>query len=88
MQTYLMRNGIEERDYTEEIPQWTRLVQAVLTDARAEEQAAIASLLAATPEPTSVSAPTMKKEVLDPNTPATSTKVNIASAITAPFGAI
>lgn len=47
MQTYLMRQGIEERDYTREIPQWRDLVAAVQDDAAAEEQDAIARLLAA-----------------------------------------
>lgn len=58
MQTYLMRNGIEERDYTEEIPEWTRLVLAVQMDARAEEKAAIAAVLAGLPD----SASSVKQE--------------------------
>jgi len=49
MQTHLMRQGVEERDYTEEIPRWLALVAAVQTDARAVEQAAIVALLGAAP---------------------------------------
>src|SRR5579875_2653339 len=45
MQTFLMRAGIEERDYTEEIPQWKELCAAVQDDARAEETDAVAVLL-------------------------------------------
>ena len=45
MQTHLMRQGVEERDYAEEIAQWKTLVAAVQTDARAVERAAIATLL-------------------------------------------
>lgn len=45
MQTYLMRAGIEDEDYSEEIPQWTELVRLVQDDARTERQAAIALLL-------------------------------------------
>jgi hypothetical protein len=41
MQTFLMRHGIEERDYAEEIAQWRELAAVVQASARAEEQEAI-----------------------------------------------
>ena len=47
MQTFLMRQGIEERDYAREIPEWNELVVAVQTDAESEERTAIATLLSA-----------------------------------------
>ncbi len=47
MQTFLMRAGIEERDYTVEIPQWKELCTVVQADAAAEEDEAIALLLGA-----------------------------------------
>jgi hypothetical protein len=45
MSTYIMRQGIELRDYAKEIPQWQALVAAVELDAETEEQASIALLL-------------------------------------------
>lgn len=61
MQTFLMRQGIEERDYAREIPQWRELASTVEADAEAEEQAAIAVLLGGA---ASASAdPVAKKEV-------------------------
>jgi hypothetical protein len=45
MQTFLMRHGIEERDYAREIAQWRALAAAVQTDAEADEQDAIALVL-------------------------------------------
>src|SRR5438552_597563 len=62
MQTFLMRQGIEERDYTREIPQWKTLSAAVQADAEAEEQAAIAELLGA--GKAASSGPAVKKEAL------------------------
>jgi hypothetical protein len=47
MQTFLMRHGIEERDYAREIAQWKALAAAVQTDAEADEQEAIALVLGA-----------------------------------------
>jgi hypothetical protein len=48
MQTYLMRQSIEERDYTEALPRWKEMIAAVETDARDQEKAAIELLLAGT----------------------------------------
>lgn len=45
MQTFLMRHGIEERDYAREIPQWRDLAAAVQASAEAEEQEAIKLVL-------------------------------------------
>src|SRR5690242_20638513 len=45
MQTFLMRQGIEERDYSKEIPDWKKLVAAVASDAEEEERAAMALVL-------------------------------------------
>ena len=45
MQTFLMRQGVEERDYAKEIPHWRVLSAAVQADAEAEEQEAFALLL-------------------------------------------
>lgn len=56
MQTHLMRQGIETRDYAKDIPRWAALVVAVETEAESEEQAAIALLLAP-PQGTSASSP-------------------------------
>jgi hypothetical protein len=82
MRAHMMRNGIEERDYTEAIPQWERLNAAVQADARTEEQAAFAALLGgSTPSPPRTTAqggasssklsaaddePFVKKETLTP----------------------
>jgi hypothetical protein len=52
MQTFLMRQGVEDRDYTEEQSRWRVLVTAVQTDARAAERAAIEALIGAEPAPT------------------------------------
>lgn len=45
MQTFLMRQGIEERDYSEPFPEWKAVVDAINADEKAEEQAAIAEML-------------------------------------------
>jgi hypothetical protein len=45
MQTFLMRQGIEERDYSEPFPEWKAVVDAINAEERAEEQAAIAEML-------------------------------------------
>jgi hypothetical protein len=45
MQTFLMRQGIEERDYSEPFPHWKEVVAAIDADEKAEEQAAIAEML-------------------------------------------
>ena len=45
MQTYLMRQGVEARDYTRAIAEWDALVLAVQTDADDEERAAIEAVL-------------------------------------------
>jgi hypothetical protein len=45
MQTFLMRVGMEERDYAVEIPEWSGLAAAVQESAVAKEQAAISRLL-------------------------------------------
>lgn len=47
MQTFLMRSGIEERDYVVEIPRWAELCTVVQADAEAEEDEAVALLLGA-----------------------------------------
>ena len=38
MKTFLMRHGIEERDYAREIPQWRELAAAVEARAEADER--------------------------------------------------
>ncbi len=43
--TFLMRQGIEERDYQREIPEWRDIVAAVQTTAETDEMEAIASIL-------------------------------------------
>ena len=45
MQTFLMRHGIEVRDYTREIPAWKKLLAAVQASAEAEEDSAIELML-------------------------------------------
>jgi transposase InsO family protein len=72
MATYLMRQGIEERDYTEEIPQWQKLVSLVQADAKAEEQSAIALLLggvahaaSAKPDPASKAADALQQSATE-----------------------
>ena len=45
MQTFLMRQGIEDRDYSEPFPEWKAVVDAINADEKAEEQAAIAEML-------------------------------------------
>lgn len=62
MQTFLMRAGIDERDYAEEIPQWKKLCAAVQADARAEEQEAAALLLG---DSSSSSSATAKSDPID-----------------------
>jgi hypothetical protein len=49
MQTFLMRQGIEERDYASPIPAWVELSRAVQASAVAEEQDAIALVLGQAP---------------------------------------
>ena len=49
MVTYLMRQGIEARDYPKANPRWLELVTIVEADATAEEDAAMALLLASAP---------------------------------------
>src|SRR3954469_8914718 len=46
METYLMRAGIEGRDYKVELPQWAELEAAVQSDLVAEEEEGMALLLA------------------------------------------
>lgn len=46
MITFLMRQGVEERDYTKEIPHWAALVKAVGDQAVNEEDDAVAHFLA------------------------------------------
>lgn len=75
MQTFLMRQGIEERDYAREITQWRQLSTAVQVDAESEEQDAIDIILggassASGPPPVKKEAPTpeqvkAKKHVAD-----------------------
>lgn len=60
MQTFLMRAGIEKRDYEEEIARWEELSNAVETDARTEEQDAVELLLGS-----GGSASAVKKEPAD-----------------------
>ena len=68
MQTFLMRHGIEERDYTEEIAQWQQLATAVASDARTAERADFAAFLAgstaAASSNTSDSSQQIKREAL------------------------
>jgi transposase InsO family protein len=45
MQTFLMRQGIEERDYAEEIPQWAALSKLAGESARVDRENAIAVIL-------------------------------------------
>ena len=65
MQTFLMHQGIEERDYTQEIPQWKDLLKVVRADAVAREQAAFALLLSGGGAATSAS--TKGKREADPD---------------------
>ena len=58
MQTFLMRQGIEERDYAREIAQWRELAAAVSSDADADEQDAIALILSGAMLPVKKEAPT------------------------------
>ena len=46
MQTFLMRQGVEQRDYMREIAQWKDLAAAVASREEAEENEAFASILA------------------------------------------
>ena len=48
METYMMRAGLETRDYKVAIPHWTEIVKLVEADAIDEEQAAIDALLTGT----------------------------------------
>ena len=70
MQTFLMRAGIEERDYAREIPSWRELSAAVAADAEAEEQAAFALLLGSGASGSSsikgaAATPTVRREAAD-----------------------
>jgi hypothetical protein len=86
MQTFLMRQGIEECDYAHEIPQWRELVQAVGEDATSRRLTAIATLLGATSSNSSNSSkqsdkssqqqPTMKRESLTPEQQAAKKEVS------------
>jgi transposase InsO family protein len=96
MRAHMMRNGIEERDYTEAISQWERLNAAVQADARTEEQAAFAALLGGrAPSPPRKTAgggasssklpadddePFVKKEALTPAQEAAKTRATTALA--------
>ena len=42
MQTFLMRQGIEDRDYSGPFPEWKAVVESIAADEQAEELAAIA----------------------------------------------
>lgn len=74
MQTFLMRHGIETRDYAREIAQWSALAAAVEQDAESEERAAIEMVLAASSAAASShkssssdeSLQTVKREALSP----------------------
>jgi hypothetical protein len=45
MQTFLMRQGIEERDYAEEIAEWAALSRLASESARTDREHAIAVML-------------------------------------------
>ncbi len=45
MQSFLMRQGVEERDYTKEIPLWDQLAKAIAQSDEAAEQAAFRAVL-------------------------------------------
>ena len=47
MKTFLMRQGMEEKDYTKELPHWSELEKTVQEDVDAEDDAAIALVLGA-----------------------------------------
>ena len=81
MQTHLMRQGIEERDYTKAIPQWAALVAAVDADAATAEQDAIALLLAAPAavKSTATSSPTAMKGSTTPTTAAAPDTATVAA---------
>jgi hypothetical protein len=85
MQTHLMRQGIETRDYAKEIPKWASLVAVVEADAESEEQAAIELLLGGGGGASSSSSTPMKKEDKDAaaavETQTRAAKKNIASMI-------
>jgi hypothetical protein len=49
MQTFLMRQGIEDRDYSGPFPEWKAVVESIAADEKAEEQAAIDEMLGRTP---------------------------------------
>ena len=61
MQTFLMRHGIEERDYAREIPQWRELAAAVEARAEADERDAIALVLGAAMAPVKAEAPSAEE---------------------------
>jgi len=70
MQTFLMRHGVEERDYASEITEWVELSAAAQADAKAEEQEAIALVLgralpAAKKEPQTAEHAKAKKAIAD-----------------------
>ena len=54
MQTFLMRQGIENRDYSRAFPEWTAVVESIDADEQAKEQAAINNLLGRTPSSAAV----------------------------------
>jgi hypothetical protein len=66
MQTFLIRQGIQERDYTAEIPRWKELTAAVALDEAADEQAGFDAMLGTLGALGAVSSPTVKKETLSP----------------------
>ena len=66
MQTFLMRQGIEERDYAREITQWRQLSTVVQMDAESEEQDAIDIILGGASASSASAQPPMKKEVPTP----------------------
>lgn len=63
MQTFLIRQGIQERDYTAEIPRWKELTAAVAQDEAADEHAGFDAMLGALG---AASSPVVKKETLSP----------------------
>jgi hypothetical protein len=45
MQTFLMRQGVEERDYSREFPEFRKVVAVIDAEVEADEHAAVAALL-------------------------------------------
>jgi hypothetical protein len=88
IQTHMMRQNIEERDYTRPIPRWRELVAAVQTDATAADDIAMERVLAAADAaagksagamPTSSSSTQMKQEL--PSTEELAAKKAVAALI-------